>query len=87
MESQAALSTIAYEMMVCIREAATSLPVLIAVVTRELYKETKARFPRKQDFAVSAILILRFVVPALTMPDKWDIVTGEWLRLPRAFQV
>lgn len=74
-ENQASLSSMANELMVALRESVTSLPQLISILTRELYKETKARFPRKQDFAVSALLILRFVVPALTMPDKWDIVT------------
>mmetsp|Transcript_17518 Transcript_17518/g.67963 ORF Transcript_17518/g.67963 Transcript_17518/m.67963 type:complete len:553 (-) Transcript_17518:135-1793(-) len=50
------------------------LPGTIAVIARELHDLVAAKFEGSQFAAVGGLVVLRFIVPALTMPENFELV-------------
>lgn len=57
-----------------LHKSISDLPGIIAIVARELYNKIKESFAGMEAQSVGGLLVLRFLVPALTMPDSFGIV-------------
>lgn len=52
----------------------TVMPGTIAIIARELHDLVAQKFEGSQFAAVGGLVVLRFIVPALTMPENFDLV-------------
>eukprot|EP01096_Ripella_sp_DP13-Kostka_P016737 TRINITY_DN825_c0_g1_i2.p1 TRINITY_DN825_c0_g1~~TRINITY_DN825_c0_g1_i2.p1 ORF type:complete len:637 (+),score=310.15 TRINITY_DN825_c0_g1_i2:282-2192(+) len=77
------LLKISKDLITAIKSSVANLPLIVASICSELHESTQQKFGQTGPQAISSFLLLRFICPALTMPDKYELLQECSLDLRR----
>jgi len=77
------LLQVSKDLITAIKSSVPNLPLIVASICSELHESTQQKFGHTGPQAISSFLLLRFICPALTMPDKYELLQECSLDLRR----